>query len=138
MRLTRRYRFSSSHRLHTPALSAAENAQVYGKCNNPFGHGHDYILEVTVRGALDPDTGRVIDLERLDDLVSREVVGAFEHKNLNLDLPEFAVRVPTSENVAVVAVALLRKAWSTAFGSVPALERIRIHETRRNIFETRI
>ena len=138
MKLTRRYRFSASHRLHAPSLAEDENQQIYGKCNNPFGHGHDYVVEVVVRGEVDGETGRVVDLKRLDGLVRREVVDPFEHKNLNLDIPEFRNVVPTSENVAVAVAQRLRKAWDAEFGQAPWLDLIRIHETRRNIFEISI
>ena len=135
MTLTRRYRFSASHRLDAPSLAQDENRRIYGKCNNPFGHGHDYLLEVVVRGPVEPQTGRVVDVRRMDDLVRREVVQAFDHKNLNAEIPEFARSVPTSENLAVEAARRLENAWSVCFGASPALEKIRIHETRRNIFE---
>lgn len=133
MRLTRRYRFCASHRLHAQSLPDDENDRIYGKCNNPFGHGHDYAIEVTVRGDIDESTGRVVDLARLDDLVRREIVEPFDHRNLNADVPAFQSMVPTSENVAVEAARRLRAAWT--FGDSPALEKIRVHETRRNIFE---
>ncbi len=135
MKLTRRYRFSASHRLHAPALPDADNIRIYGKCNNPFGHGHDYVMEVVVRGPVDGVTGLVVDMRSMDDLVRCEVVDAFDHKNLNTDVPEFGRTVPTSENLAVAAGRRLRNAWKERFGDVPALEKIRIHETRRNIFE---
>jgi len=138
MKLTRRYRFSASHRLHAPSLAEDENQQIYGKCNNPFGHGHDYVVDVVVRGEVDGETGRVVDLQRLDALVRREVVDPFEHKNLNLDIAEFRDIVPTSENVAVVVAQRLRKVWDAEFGQAPSLDLIRIHETRRNIFEISI
>src|SRR5947209_6445200 len=109
MKLARRYRFSASHRLHAPSLAEDENQQIYGKCNNPFGHGHDYVVDVVVRGEVDGETGRVVDLQRLDALVRREVVDPFEHKNLNLDIGEFRDIVPTSENVAVVVAQRLLK-----------------------------
>ncbi len=139
IRLTRRYRFSASHRLHANRLSDLENRAVYGKCNNPFGHGHDYVLEVSVRGPLDEKTGRVADLAALDRLVHREVVGAFDHGNLNLDVPEFAGVVPTTENLVAVVERRLRRHWPAAFpGDWPRLDRIRIQETRRNTFEARL
>jgi 6-pyruvoyltetrahydropterin/6-carboxytetrahydropterin synthase len=133
MRLTRRYRFSASHRLHAPPLSDDDNQRIYGKCNNPFGHGHDYLVDVVVRGRVDAGTGLMVGLRALDDLVRREVIDAFDHKNLNTDVPEFGEVVPTSENLAVEVGRRLRTAWK--FGEAPALEKIRIHETRRNIFE---
>ncbi len=135
MRLTRRYRFSASHRLHSPSLSAEENRVIFGKCNNPYGHGHDYVLDVTVQGPLDAETGRVVDLEYLDSLVRREVLEPFEHCNLNTDIREFAKVVPTSENIAVEIGRRLRKAWAAAFGPEPVLAKVRVYETRRNIFE---
>ena len=96
--LTRRYIFSASHRLHTDQLSADENRAVYGKCNNPHGHGHNYALEVTVSGQVNPATGMVCNLADLDDAVRCEVIERFDHLNLNLQ-PEFASYVPTTENL---------------------------------------
>src|SRR5437899_3367232 len=95
--LTRRYRFSAGHRLHNEALSAEENRRVYGKCNNPNGHGHNYLLEVTEAGPVDPSTGMVYDLALLDGTVEREVLEPFDHKNLNVDVEIFHQRVPTTE-----------------------------------------
>ena len=136
MKLTRRYRFSAAHRLHTDALPAEENARLYGKCNNPYGHGHDYVLDVSVMGPLDGGTGRIVDLEALDALVRREILDPFEHSNLNKDVAAFASVVPTTENVAVEIKARLERAWAGAFADAqPALDRIRIYETKRNIFE---
>lgn len=136
IQLTRRYRFSASHRLHAKGLADEANREIYGKCNNPFGHGHNYEIEVTVRGEVDPETGRVVDLEDLDRLVRTEVTGPFEHRNLNEEVPEFEALVPTTENLGVVIDRRLRSAWADAFrGSAPALERVRIYETERNIFE---
>jgi 6-pyruvoyltetrahydropterin/6-carboxytetrahydropterin synthase len=133
--LTRRYRFSSSHRLHSPALSEAENARLYGKCNNPFGHGHDYVLDVTVGGPLDEATGRVVDLTALDTLIEEQVLGPFEHRNLNREVPAFAGVVPTTENLAAEIGRRLEGAWAAAFnGSGTRLQRIRIEETKRNSF----
>jgi len=136
-RVTRRYRFAASHRLHAPQLSEAQNEAIYGKCNNPFGHGHNYILEVTARGPAD-DSGRTLDPVRLDDLVERQVLTPFSHSNLNVDVNSFAGRVPTSENLAVEICHRLKQNWSAAFpGPWPRLEKIRIAETDRNIFELR-
>src|SRR5260221_10559161 len=95
--LTRRYRFSSSHRLDSAEMSAEENLSTYGKCNNPYGHGHNYTLEVTVSGQVDPATGMVCNLVELDTFVSREVVSRYDLENLNT-LQEFAQTVPTTEN----------------------------------------
>ena len=136
MLLTRRYRFSASHRLHSKALSEEANQELYGKCNNPYGHGHDYEVEVTVRGLVDGRTGRVVDLQQLDDLVQRLVTGPLGHRNLNEEVAEFQQLVPTTENLNVILDERLRAAWASAFPSPsPALERIRIYETPRNIFQ---
>jgi 6-pyruvoyltetrahydropterin/6-carboxytetrahydropterin synthase len=136
MRLTRRYRFSASHRLHSHLLSQTENQRVYGKCNNPHGHGHDYVVEVRVKGPLDVATGRVVDLDTLDRLVSEWVLRPFEHRNLNIEVEDFRDLPPTTENLAVVIRERLKRAWRSAFGdSGPVLDRIRIEETKRNSIE---
>ncbi len=136
MRLTRRYRFSASHRLHSDRFDPAENERIYGKCNNPFGHGHDYVLEVSVRGALDERTGRIVDLEVLDGLVNAQVISRFEHKNLNRELGAFEATIPTTENLAIEIRRGLQQAWHPAFGANgPAIERIRLEETKRNSIE---
>ena len=127
--LTRRYSFSASHRLHNPALSEAENNRVYGKCNNPYGHGHNYVVEVTVSGAPDPATGMVANLVDLDGFVQREVLDAFDHRYLNEEVPLFRDHVPTTENLCVEIYCRLR-----AFPAA-RLERIRIEETGLNSFE---
>jgi len=127
--LTRRYSFSASHRLHNPALSEAENNRVYGKCNNPYGHGHNYVVEVTVSGVPDPATGMVASLVNLDGFVQREVLDAFDHRYLNEEVPLFRERVPTTENLCVEIYRRLR-----AFPAA-RLERIRIEETGLNSFE---
>lgn len=128
MRLTCRYHFSASHRLDTPALSAEENRRLYGKCNNPFGHGHNYILDVTVEGSVDPN-GQVVDRRELNELVERHVLGLVDHKDLNRDIPAF-VGVPTTENLAALIERALTEHWNLA----PRLARIRISETERNTF----
>lgn len=134
--LTRRYRFSASHRLHSASLSERENRELYGKCNNPHGHGHDYILEVSVGGAIDEAQGRVVDVEALDRLVSEHVLEVFDHKNLNSEIPEFARVAPTTENLASEIRRRLNGNWKAVFlGGTPALARIRLHETKRNVFE---
>ena len=132
MTLTRRYRFSASHRLHAPQFDDQTNRRVYGKCNNPYGHGHDYVLEVSVRGSFDDATGRVVDLELLDRVVREQVLDAFDHRNMNVEVPAFATVVPTTENVGVEISRRLADAWPDASSRI---ERIRIHETPRNIFE---
>ena len=136
IRLTRRYQFSASHRLHAKELSEQSNQELYGKCNHPFGHGHNYEVEVTVRGPVDTLTGRVVDLQALDRLVHKTVTGPFDHRNLNEEVPEFQHLVPTTENLAVIVDRRLRAEWPASFaGLEPALERVRIYETARNIFE---
>ena len=136
-RVTRSYRFAASHRLHAPQLSEEQNQAIYGKCNNPFGHGHNYVLEVTARGPVD-DSGRALDPVRLDDLVRQQVLTPFSHRNLNTDVNSFAVQVPTSENLAVEICRGLKENWAAVFpGEWPKLERVRIAETARNIFEVK-
>jgi 6-pyruvoyltetrahydropterin/6-carboxytetrahydropterin synthase len=128
VRLTCRYSFSASHRLDTPALSPEENRRLYGKCNNPFGHGHNYTLDVTVEGPVDPN-GQVVDREALHGLVKRHVLGLVDHKDLNRDIPGF-LGVPTTENLAALIERTLKDHWNLA----PRLARIRISETERNTF----
>ena len=135
-RVTRRYEFPASHRLHAPQLSEDENQRIYGKCNNPYGHGHNYIVEVSVRGPLD-QTGRAVDPARLDGLVRREVLEQFGNRDLNQSV-NFTRLVPTSENLAVAICRKLKENWGSAFpGAWPRLEKIRIEETPRNIFEVK-
>jgi 6-pyruvoyltetrahydropterin/6-carboxytetrahydropterin synthase len=137
-RVTRRYSFAASHRLHAPQLSEEENRQLYGKCNNPYGHGHNYIVEVSARGPADERTGVALETARLDGLVLREVLIPFDHRNLNADVNSFAAVVPTSENLAVEICRRLKRKWSETFpGLWPKLEKVRIAETPRNIFEVR-
>lgn len=127
--LTRVYEFAASHRLNVPSLSVEENLRLFGKCNNPSGHGHDYVLEVTVTGTADPQTGMLVDIGTLDKVVNERVIDRYDHHNLNEDLPEFAAGVTTSE---IVAQAI----WDNLAAVVPAkLDRIRLFETARNIFE---
>ena len=136
-RVTRSYQFAASHRLHAPQLSEPENRKLYGKCNNPYGHGHNYVLEVSARGPLD-DNGRALDTVLLDHLVERQVLTPFSHRNLNLDVKSFERLVPTSENLAVEICRRLKENWSAAFpGEWPKLDRVRIAETPRNIFEVK-
>lgn len=136
VRLVRRYRFSAAHRLHTPLLSDAANRATYGKCNNPYGHGHDYVLEVAIRGEVDPATGRLIPLSQLDLFVQETVLKDFATRNLNVEVPEFVSLVPTTENVAAVIARRLASAWPLAFPGLDArFEKVRIWETKNNIFE---
>ena len=129
MTLTRSYEFAASHRLHNPLLPEAENDELYGKCSNPAGHGHNYVLEVTVEGEPDTKTGMMVDLDALDKAVEKRVVDRYDHKNLSVDLPEFNGKVATSEVVA-------QQIWKELDGALPArLYKIRLKETERNIFE---
>lgn len=129
LKLTRSYEFAASHRLYSPALSEKENVDLFGKCANPAGHGHNYILEVSVSGEPDARTGMIVDLEKLDEKVNALVVDRYDHKNLNVDLPEFQGRMTTSEVVA-------QEIWRALEGNLPAkLEKVRLQETARNIFE---
>jgi 6-pyruvoyltetrahydropterin/6-carboxytetrahydropterin synthase len=127
--LTRRYMFSASHRLHSEELSEFENVATYGKCNNPYGHGHNYALEVTVSGQVNPQTGMVCDLADLDDSVRREVIDRFDHANLNVR-QEFANIVPTTENLSEVIFNILKQSFRAAH-----LEKVRLEETMMNSFE---
>ena len=138
-RLTRRYRFSASHRLHSPALSEEENRNVYGKCNNPHGHGHDYILDVTICGTPDPESGLMVSRNDLDQWVERRVLKLFNHRYINKAVAAFAGQVPTTENVALVIAGLLAEDWQAAFPSVGArVARVHVLETDRNGFEVQL
>ena len=137
MRLTRVYRFVASHRLHSNTLSDAENDALYGKCNNPFGHGHNYVVHISVSGAVDESTGRVIEVGALDRFVQERVVDAFDHRDMNADVDDFRSTVPTTENLAVAIERRLRSGWSERFEGIK-LDRIRIDETPRNTFDLRI
>jgi 6-pyruvoyltetrahydropterin/6-carboxytetrahydropterin synthase len=105
--LTRKIEFSASHRYHNPAFSPEENARIFGKCNNPNGHGHNYVLEVTVGGETDPATGMVLDLKELKEMLEREVMDRMDHRSLNHEVPELAGQIPTCENVAALIWKLL-------------------------------
>lgn len=127
--LTRRYIFSASHRLHSDELSGSENLATYGKCNNPYGHGHNYALEVTVSGQVNPQTGMVCNLVDLDDTVHWEVLDRFDHENLNVR-QEFAGTVPTTENLSEVIFNILKQSFTAAH-----LDKVRLEETMMNSFE---
>jgi 6-pyruvoyltetrahydropterin/6-carboxytetrahydropterin synthase len=127
--LTRRYRFSASHRLHSAEMSAAQNLATYGKCNNPHGHGHNYTLEVTVSGPVDPATGMVCNLVDLDGFVEREVLSRYHLENLNT-LQEFTQLVPTTENLSVEIFEILQRGFQMAH-----LDGVRLEETMMNSFE---
>jgi len=127
--LGRRYRFSASHRLHNAHLSEKENQRLYGKCNNPYGHGHNYVLEVSLAGKVHPSTGMIANLADLDGFVEREVLAAFDHKSIEQEVPAFRNIVPTTENLCVEVFRRL-KAFPGA-----TLRRVRIEETSNNSFE---
>ena len=127
--LTRRYMFSASHRLHCDELTEEQNRAVYGKCDNPHGHGHNYALEVTLSGQVDPATGMVCNLVDLDEAVHREVLDRFDHVNLNLS-SEFSNAVPTTEMLSVVIFDILKQKFGSAH-----LEKVRLEETAKNSFE---
>jgi 6-pyruvoyltetrahydropterin/6-carboxytetrahydropterin synthase len=127
--LTRRYRFSASHRLHSDAMSDAENRATYGKCNNPHGHGHNYTLEVTVSGPVDERTGMVCNLVDLDSFVERKILERFHLENLNLR-EEFSAVVPTTENLSTAIFEILQRGFRHAH-----LEKVRMEETMLNSFE---
>lgn len=126
--LSRRYRLSASHRLHTEAYDAATNRAVFGKCNNPHGHGHNYLVQVTVSGQVDPETGMVCNLADLDAFASENLVGRFDHSNLNT-LDCFRESVSTTENLSIEAYRI--------FQHFPAahLERVHVEETSNNSFD---
>lgn len=127
--LSRRYVLSASHRLYSETYSDAKNWEVYGKCANPHGHGHNYVVEVTVGGQVDPVTGMVCDLAELDRCVKTKVIDRFDHTNLNFD-ERFSAEVPTTENFCIAIHNLLAEHFVHA-----DLERVRVEETQNNFFE---
>lgn len=134
--LTRAIEFAASHRLHTDKLSAAENLRLYGKCNNPHGHGHNYVAEVTVRGEPDGVSGVAVDLEKFERLLKDEIDARFDHKHLNLDTEFFRERVPTAENIAIVIWDLLKdRIPQCRSGGAVELHRVRLIETARSWFD---
>lgn len=130
MLITRRYTFSAAHRLHSDALTEAENREVFRDCNNPNGHGHNYTLEVTVHGTVDPETGLAADRHHLDRSIREAVVDRYDYRNLNDDVPEFAGQVTTSENIVRIVWNTLEKRLGEG-----VLHRIKLGETRDNYFE---
>ena len=128
--LTRAAEISAAHRLASAALSDEENRRIYGKCANPNGHGHNYRIEVTVRGPIDARTGTVIDLALLDRVIADEVVARLDHRHLDLDVPAFRERVSTGENIALVVWEMLEPALPEGL-----LWRVRVVETSNNSFE---
>lgn len=126
----RKAHFNAAHRLHNPAWSDDQNQTVFGLCNNPGYHGHNYIMEVKVTGEIDPETGFVYDTKLLKDIIRKEVEDRFDHRNLNLDVPEFRHLNPTAENIAVVIWNILRAHIDTKFELG-----LRLYETERNFVE---
>lgn len=129
LHLVRRYRFCASHRLHSAQLGAEENRRVYGKCNNPYGHGHNYVVEVAVSGPVNRATGMIANLADLDAFVEREVIEPFDHKYLNEELDAFRETVPTTENLCIEIFNRLRPFPHAK------LERVLVEETGNNTFE---
>ncbi len=127
--LTRRYMFSASHRLQNDGMTVEENREIYGKCNNPHGHGHNYKLEVTVSGQVAQDTGMVCNLADLDGFVNREIIERFDLQNLNY-MTEFSHTIPTTENLCKVIFDILHRGFRHAH-----LEKVRFEETMMNSFE---
>jgi len=127
MKVCRRETFNAAHRLHNPALDAQKNADTFGKCNNLNYHGHNYVLETWVEGEIDPVTGYIIDLKTLSEIIEEEVLKPFDHRNLNLDCPEFKALIPTAENIALVIWNKINARLDPKF----KLE-IRLWETERN------
>jgi len=121
--LTRKAEFSASHHYHNPEFSAEENQRVFGKCNNPNGHGHNYTLEVTVKGEVDPKSGFVVDLKQMKEIMNREVIDAMDHRYLNKEVPEFATQIPTTENIAIAVWKRLEPKLKVA-----KLHRVRVYE----------
>lgn len=128
--VTRRLTFNAAHRVHNPELSDLENARLFGKCNNPNWHGHNYVLEVSVRGDVAPKTGYVVDLARLRDVVTHEVIEKVDHRNLNLDVDFMSGVIPTTENLAVGIWRILAPAVAPA-----ELVLIRLWESENNRVE---
>lgn len=135
MQLGRRYRFSASHRLHAPELSAARNREIFGKCNNPYGHGHDYVLELVIEGKPDESTGLLLDVRALDALVRHAVLADYDHRYLNEEIAAFRDVPPTTENVAMDIRRRLDDRWDEAKAAGARLHAVRIYETRRNMVE---
>lgn len=129
MTFTRAYEFAASHRLHNPNLPETKNIELYGKCNNPAGHGHNYVVEVSVEGEVDHKTGMMVDLMALDEAIRDLVAEKYDHKNLDVDLPEFAGKVTTSE-------VIVEEIWKALDGKLPAkLAKVKLFETPRSSFE---
>ena len=123
--LTRKAEFSASHYYNNPEFTPEENRRIFGKCNNPHGHGHNYTLEVTVKGSVDSRSGFVVDLKQLKEIMHREVLDAMDHRFLNKEVPEFATRIPTTENLAIAIWQRLESKLEKA-----RLHRVRVYETQ--------
>lgn len=132
MYVTRREHFSAAHRLHNPAWSDEENERVFGKCNNAAGHGHNYYVEVTVAGEVDPGTGYVVDLKKLKRVIHARVIELVDHKNLNTDVEFLRDLIPTAENIAMGI-------WRQLVDHIPqgTLHQVRLYETEKNIVDYR-
>lgn len=130
--VTRRLHFNAAHRVHNPALSDAENDELFGKCNNPNWHGHNYILDVSVRGEISAKTGYVVDLSRVKEIVTREVIDKVDHRNLNVEVDFMKGKIPTTENIVVAMWDVLKPAVAPA-----TLERLVLWETQNNAAEYR-
>lgn len=130
--VTRRAQFSAAHRLYNPAFSDEKNEEVFDKCNNPKGHGHNYMIEVTVAGIPDPETGYVIDLKKLARMMDEYIVDKVDHKHLNFDVPELRGIIPTAENIALVFWALLEPHIQEG-----RLHSIKVYESDNNFVEYR-
>ena len=130
MKVCRRVNFNAAHRLYRKDWSDEKNDAVFGKCNNPNFHGHNYIMEVWIEGDIDPETGYVIDLKILKDIIKEEIVERFDHRNLNLDCAEFENLIPTAENIILVSWNLLRSRLDEKFKL-----KLKLWETENNIFE---
>ena len=124
--LTRKAEFSASHYYHNPDFTPEENRRIFGKCNNPHGHGHNYTLEVTVKGEVDPRSGFVVDLKQLKEIMHREVLDAMDHRFLNKEVPEFFTQIPTTENIAIACLA----APGTETPASPPAPRARLRNPR--------
>jgi 6-pyruvoyltetrahydropterin/6-carboxytetrahydropterin synthase len=122
--LTRKAEFSASHFYHNPNFTPEENRRIFGKCNNPHGHGHNYTLEVTVKGPVDERSGFVMDLKQLKEIMNREVIEAFDHRHLNYEVPEFKQQIPTTENLAIAIWRRLEGRLDTG----ARLYRVRVYE----------
>jgi len=122
--LTRKCEFSASHYYHNPEFTPEENLRLFGKCNNPNGHGHNYTVEVTVKGEVDPKSGFVVDLKELKEVLNREVLDVMDHRFLNKEVPEFATSIPTTENIAISIWRRLQPKLEVA-----ELYRVRVYET---------